>query len=90
MHDEIQEVREDIDSNAPLHKLQEEIRDVLHVAISLCVYAGFDVEETLDLVNKKFAARMAGLKEISKERGLSNLKGQSIEFILELWKEAKR
>lgn len=90
MIDELREVREDIKSNAPAHKLQEEIGDVLHVAISLCVFAGFDVEETLALVNKKFAARMAGLKELAEERGLPNLKGQSMEFMLELWKEVKR
>jgi uncharacterized protein YabN with tetrapyrrole methylase and pyrophosphatase domain len=90
MIDEIREVREDIDSNAPPHKLQEEIGDVLHVAISLCVYAGFDVEETLGLVNNKFSKRMAKVEELTKQRGLAHLKGQSIEFMLELWREAKK
>ena len=90
MIDEIREVREDIDNNAPPHKLQEEIGDVLHVAISLCVYAGFDVEETFGLVNNKFSKRMSRVEELTKQRGLPNLKGQSMEFMLELWREAKK
>ncbi len=90
MVDEIREVREDIESNAPAHKLQEEIGDVLHVAISLCVFAGFDVEKTLASVNKKFTARMSMLKELTHDQGLPNLKGQSVEFMLKLWQEVKK
>lgn len=90
MIDEIREVREDVESNAPALKIQEEIGDVLHVAISLCVFAGFDVEETLDFVNKKFSKRMNLLKELAYQKGLQNLKGQSVEFMLDLWKEVKK
>jgi uncharacterized protein YabN with tetrapyrrole methylase and pyrophosphatase domain len=90
MIDEIREVKEDIDNNALPHKVQEEIGDVLHVAISLCVYAGFDVEETLAMVHNKFSKRMSRVEELTKQRGLPNLKGQSMEFMLELWREAKK
>lgn len=88
--DEIREVREDIENNAPPHKIQEEIGDVLHVAISLCVYAGFDVEETLAMVNNKFSKRMARVQELTIHQGLPNLKGQSMECMLELWRKAKK
>jgi len=37
----------------------------------------------------KFNLRMQALKEITKKRGLETLHGQSIEFMMGLWREAK-
>lgn len=70
-------------------RIQEEIGDVLHSAISLCIFAGFDVEETFTKTTCKFSNRMQKLKEIANARGLQTLHGQSLEFMLELWREAK-
>ena len=71
-------------------RVQEEISDLLHAAISLCMYSGFDVNETIAIVNKKFKWRMAALKAVAAEHELDSLSGESFEFMLELWSEAKK
>ena len=87
--DECREIREDIQGCAAPHKIQEEIGDLLHAAISLCIFSGFDVNDTLAKVNIKFERRMTLLKKLAKERGLKNLDGKTTEFILGLWSEIK-
>lgn len=87
---ECKEILDAIDTLEPPHRIQEEIGDLLHSAVSLCFFSGFDVDETLANVNKKFGTRMAHLKEITKKLGLTDLKGQSFDFMIELWKEAKK
>lgn len=87
--DECREVREDIQAKNDPQKIQEEIGDVLHSAISLCIFSGFDVEETFLKTSKKFEARMNALKILTKEINLPNLHGQSTSFMLDLWQKAK-
>jgi len=70
-------------------RVQEEIGDLLHTAISLCVFLGYDVEETLNKTSAKFSKRMKAVKMLTEQHNLPNLQGQSIEFMLKLWKEAK-
>lgn len=87
--DECREIKEALlEGNS--QKIQEEIGDLLHAGISLCVFAGFDVEETLCKAKDKFSARMAALKILAEERGFQSLEGQSTEVVLSLWKEAKK
>ncbi|PPE03076.1 MazG nucleotide pyrophosphohydrolase domain-containing protein [Holospora curviuscula] len=70
--DECREVREKIDQGSNKERLQEEIGDLLHSVISLCVFAGFDVEETISKTNVKFSRRTQLLKELTKQKGLEN------------------
>ena len=76
--------------NKTSQDVQEEIGDLIHTAFSLCRFAGYNPKETLEKVVKKFSARMDALKEVTHERGLTSLKNQPIEFLLELWNEAKK
>lgn len=87
--DECREIMATIEHQEPLERLQEEVGDLLHTAVSLCVFAGFDVDETLAKVNDKFAARMQAIKSLTHEQNLENLKDQSFEFMLRLWHQAK-
>lgn len=87
--DECREIREAFLEGNP-QKIQEEIGDLLHAGISLCMFAGFDVEETLCKTKDKFSTRMAALKVLAEERGFQSLEGQSTEMALDLWKEAKK
>lgn len=87
--DECREIKEAIEKQEDSSRIQEEIGDLIHSAVSLCVFAGFDVEETLAKVNNKFANRMHEIKKLTYELGLINLQGQSIDFMLELWRKAK-
>lgn len=86
---ECKEIRDAIGEKESRERIQEEIGDLLHSAISLCSYSGFDVEETLAMVNRKFGSRMKVIKSLTYESGLSTLKGQSFEYMLELWHQAK-
>jgi GNAT superfamily N-acetyltransferase/NTP pyrophosphatase (non-canonical NTP hydrolase) len=87
--DECREVREDIVSNSTEDKIQEEVGDLLHAVISLCVFSGFSIESIIEKTNAKFAKRMSLLKQLTQKYGLENLHGQSIEFMLKLWGEVK-
>jgi len=87
---ECDEIQEALDKKEPEHRVQEEIGDLIHSAISLCFFAGFDVEDTIGKVNEKFSKRMDALREIGKARGFENLKGLSTEEMLALWEEAKK
>ncbi len=87
---ECEEIREAIENHEPAHRVQEEIGDLLHTAISLCDFMGFNVEETLEKVCEKFDKRFNNLKKLAAERGLSSLEGQSLKFKLGLWDEIKK
>ena len=87
---ECAEVREAVQNGESLARIQEEISDLLHAAISLCMYSGFDANETIALVTRKFGGRMTALRAIAAARGIENLHGESFEFMLELWAEAKK
>ena len=86
---ECAEIKDAIE-NKTSKDVQEEIGDLLHSAIALCNFKGYDIEETIAITVKKFSARINALKEIAKERSLPNLHNQSTEFLLELWQEAKK
>ena len=86
---ESDEIKEAIANKTGKDHLQEEIGDLLHTVISLCIFAGFDLEETLEKTVKKFGGRANALKVVAKQKGHDSLKGQSIEYQLELWREAK-
>lgn len=87
---EAEEVRAAIADEESLDRVQEEVGDLLHTAISLCLFLQLDVNETIDKIVDKFGARMAEVKSLAKHQGLDSLKGHSTEFMLELWKEAKK
>ncbi|HJD56212.1 MAG TPA: nucleotide pyrophosphohydrolase [Rickettsia endosymbiont of Pyrocoelia pectoralis] len=87
--DECREIKEAIDNSESKERVQEEIGDLLHTAISLCIFLGFDVEETLSKTTGKFSKRMKALKMLTEKHNLPNLQGQSPEFMLKLWREVK-
>jgi uncharacterized protein YabN with tetrapyrrole methylase and pyrophosphatase domain len=87
--DECREIKEAIEHQESCDRIQEEIGDLLHSIISLCDFEGFDVDETLAKVNTKFSKRMQAVKILTHDTGLTNLKGQSFEFMLDLWRKAK-
>jgi uncharacterized protein YabN with tetrapyrrole methylase and pyrophosphatase domain len=86
---ECHEIKCAIQADEGRKRRQEEAGDLLHAAISLCLFEGFDVEETLERVNKKFEGRLEALQQIIKDRDLPTVKGQPFDFLLELWEEAK-
>lgn len=86
---ECEEIREAIADYESRQRLQEEIGDLIHTTLSLCVFAGFDVDETLENVTHKFSNRMTQIKQLTHAANLPHLKGQTFEFMLELWQKMK-
>ncbi len=86
---ECKEIQEAIANKETPHRIQEEIGDLIHAAINLCVYLDYDVVDTLSKTTEKFDKRMKALKQISKEHGHNTLKNQPIEVLLRYWEKAK-
>jgi len=86
---ECHEIKEVLDLGQSRERLEEEVGDLLHSAISLCVYLDLDVETTLQKVATKFEGRMNRLYKLAAEKGYSNLKNQDISILIDLWREAK-
>ncbi|STX48866.1 nucleoside triphosphate pyrophosphohydrolase MazG [Legionella hackeliae] len=86
---ECDEIKEAIAQGESKQRIQEEIGDLLHTALSLCLFAGFNPEETLNHITNKFTTRFRALKEIAKNQGIITLKGHSITRMMELWQAAK-
>ena len=87
---ESEEVRDAINSGESKERIKEEVGGLIHTAISVCMFLGFTVEETTDIVADKFAKRFGHVKNIANEQGFENLKGQTTEKLVEIWNEAKR
>lgn len=69
--------------------LQDEIGDLLHAAISLCVFCNFSPELTLQKSLDKFEKRLNAMKDIAKEQGLTHVKGKSFDELMHYWAQAK-
>lgn len=87
---ECEEVRDAIKQGESKERIKEEVGDLIHTAISVCMFLGFTVEETTDIVSDKFAKRFSHVKKIANERGFKTLKGQTTEELIEIWNEAKK
>ena len=87
---ECKEVEQAYNNNENNHRIQEEIGDLLHATISLCIFHGFDVKQTISKNNTKFHGRLKALKIITKQNGLKNLHQQPIKLLINLWKQAKK
>jgi len=87
---ECAEIQDAVQKGESPARIQEEISDLLHAVISLCMYSGCDVHDTISLILQKFSDRMTALKAVAQDHGLKTLHGKSFTFILELWSEAKK
>lgn len=89
VRDECREVRETIAQNEGKERLQEEVGDLIHAALTVCILLDLDIQETLVKANAKFASRLEKVKKVAYSLGFSSLKGQSSEEIMAIWHKAK-
>lgn len=87
---ELEEVKMSIKHQEGIARIQEEIGDLLHTVISLCLFCGFDLEDTFDKAEQKFTKRFKELQQLCKEEGYDSMKNLSIEKSFELWGRAKQ
>lgn len=84
------EIEEAINKNESLERIQEEVGDLIHAAISICRFTGLNIEQTLSKLTLKFSNRIEALKLVAKQHQLDSLVGQDSDFMLQLWEEAKK
>jgi uncharacterized protein YabN with tetrapyrrole methylase and pyrophosphatase domain len=88
---ECMEIMEHLDSPTFERKaLQEEIGDLFHAVLSLCVFLKFDTDETVGKAVDKFERRFKSVKELAGLDGYSNLRGFSFPQLMQYWKIAKK
>ena len=68
---------------------QEEIGDLLHAVLSLCVFCNFCPTETLSQSLDKFSKRLNAVQHLAITNGLSSLKGKSFSELMAYWNKAK-
>lgn len=85
---EVNEVRSALKDESST-RIKEEIGDLLHATLSLCVFLNFNQEEVLALTISKFEKRLSKVKELTKTQGLETLKGQHFDVLMKFWKQAK-
>ena len=86
---EVGEVKAAIELRESMARIQSEIGDLLHATLSLCVFLGIDQELTLTQSIEKFEKRFLKVQEIAQENGYETLQGESIQFLMKFWDQAK-
>jgi uncharacterized protein YabN with tetrapyrrole methylase and pyrophosphatase domain len=89
--EQIQSECQEIQGVSPTNRihLQEEVGDLLHAAVSLVIFCGFDPCETLLNSIEKFKKRFHKLIELANAEGHPNLQNQSTEVLMSYWNRAK-
>ncbi len=85
VEEEIGELQENIQTQAPQHKIEEEFGDVLFSLVNYARFIGVDPETALERVNRKFKARFEYI-EANAPRPLQEM---SLTEMDGLWNEAK-
>jgi len=70
--------------------LQEEIGDLLHAVLSLCIFCKLSPQETLEKALTKFEHSLQTVKQIMKEQALATLEGHAFNELMAIWEQAKR
>ena len=82
------EIQKELEDPNPT-RLQEEIGDLIHATISLCLFCGFDPEQTLQASLQKFTQRFEQVKRLALEAGYTSLNDQPMSVLTHFWKQAK-
>ena len=90
-HDFLEECYELLEAieQEDVHKMVEELGDVLFAIVNVGRWLGTDADGALRQASARFRDRFVSMEEISRKRGLS-FDGLSLAEKEELWQEAKR
>jgi GNAT superfamily N-acetyltransferase len=87
---ECEEIKNNLEHIGDRDHLQEEMGDLIHAVFSLCLFMGFDAEETCVKSIDKFERRFAELKRLAQEAGFETLQGQPVNVLLHFWAQTKQ
>ena len=88
VHEELEELKHEVDSGAPLEKMEDELGDVLFSVINYARFIDIDPESALERTNKKFIKRFQYLEVKAKEQG-RDIHDMTLSEMDTIWEEAK-
>ena len=89
IHEELSEVKEEINKKNNSKKIKDEIGDLIFSVINLARFINIDPEEALENTNKKFIKRFQHMEDEIKENKKS-LKMMSLKEMNMYWEKAKK
>jgi len=87
--EEVDEVRAEFAAGADPARLQDEVGDVLFVAVNLARHAGVDVSQALRHANAKFERRFRRMEQLAAAEGRP-FAGRGLDEQEQLWRQAKQ
>ena len=88
LDEEVEELRVEIDNNAPKERVTDEIGDLLFVTTILARHSGVDPESALRHANAKFERRFRRMEAFCKEQG-RDIKDLTLQQQDALWDQVK-
>ena len=88
LDEEVEELRVEIENNAPQDRITDEIGDLLFVTTILARHSGVDPESAMRHANAKFERRFRRMEALAKELG-HDIKGISLQQQDALWNQVK-
>ncbi|MGB0404060.1 MAG: nucleoside triphosphate pyrophosphohydrolase [Salibacteraceae bacterium] len=88
VHEELDELKHEVDTDAHQNKVEDELGDVLFSVINYARFINVDPESALERTNKKFIKRFQFLEDKARQLG-RDLHDMSLAEMDEIWEEAK-
>lgn len=88
VEEEMTELQVEVESNAPIAKVEDEFGDVLFSLINYARFIGVNPEDALSRTNQKFIARFKTMEDLMHEDKLS-LSTSDLELMDKYWEKAK-
>ena len=89
VEEEMNELQEEVESNAPIAKIEDEFGDVLFSLINYARFIGVNPEDALSRTNQKFIKRFTSMETLMDKDNLS-LAESDLELMDKYWEIAKR
>jgi uncharacterized protein YabN with tetrapyrrole methylase and pyrophosphatase domain len=91
IYSECDEVKELLsDQHTSVVRLKEEIGDLMHAVVSLCLYCDFSPKKTLAQAVSKFEKRFNMIKVLAEKDGHQDFHGKTADQLTQYWQEAKK
>lgn len=89
VHEELGELKSEVERGAAQEKIEAELGDVLFSVINYARFIGVNPEDALERTNKKFIKRFQYLESQAREKGLK-LSNMTLDEMDVYWNEAKK
>ena len=89
IEEEIGELHHEIDENAPLERLEDELGDLLFCMANLARHLKIDPEQALRKANNKFTSRFKEMEKSFADQNLE-MKDQPLDLMEREWQSAKK